>query len=771
MTRLLANSRTTDPSLTLSSLANMLRRDLFDLGAIPKSRAIRSLSIWAVMNGVRDQDADRAARLVVEALTLCEDIATGNSFGEALLLKKERELVMIDADRLLVLGGDPDFGNAHGLLRILEDSDDNASNFTDLLQPLDKEGIRSLRQLIETRVWDQSETIHPSLARALYSLGLGENTKISEEITDAIGDFFPDARTSEQGLDTGQEAVVSMPPEARVLVTAGPGSGKTHTACARVVELVRNGVPPAGIILITFTRVAAEVANTRVSRAIQDTAYGAAIQCSTLDSFAWHFSSSVLDLQGAAHRDTISRTNRLFKDMDTPVRDRLARVRHLVIDEAQDIVGDRMQLCLDLIGALSPTAGVTVFGDWAQAIYGSWADDKVKDPLQRTNLHQALRSLANFKKSELSANHRTRSPVLRELFLSARQALGEKTLDEKERYLRIRSLIEDAATNASVDLLGSVMPWREGNLVLFRNRAGAEAGSGRLAAAGKSHKLKLPGRTTVLDPLPGALCAGLNRGMSISVEHIRTRLAELNPTPLNVEAEKGRSMLSQIAGTGKAPPNISQIAEGIEREPLWLTSDHIGTSGPLLGSIHGAKGQEAEAVLLMMPPVPAHENVDWAEEAKVLFVAATRASRHLYLGNARPVSAKPRLDGTQWLKGGGGLSLSGTDGITPLVETEAAYNIWTAAFAHPLCSFSRDVETGGWRLVLQDGSQLADANSYLSEALDYLSADQNELPFGRLRVVGATSVAVRRPDGNVSGVTLSPVLQGVINGHQAKETQ
>lgn len=768
---LLANSTTTDSACTLSSLANILRKDLFELGAISKSRAIRSLSAWATMNGVEDHYAHQAAQLVVEALVLCGDIATGNSFGEPLLLKRERELVMVDADWNLILGGDPDFGETHGLLRLLKTSDDSASNLTDLLEPLDEEGIRCLRQLLQVRVWNHATVIPPSLARALYSLGLGDETNISEENADTLIDLFPHVRDSEmQGLDTGQQAIVGLPPEARTLVTAGPGSGKTHTACAKVVELVRNGVPPAGIVLITFTRVAAEVANTRVSEAIQDTAYGAAIQCGTLDSFAWHFSSSVLDLQGAAHRDTIRRTNRLFKELDAPVRDRLARIRNLIIDEAQDIVGDRMQLCLALIGALSPRAGVTIFGDWAQAIYGSWADDEVKDPVKRTNLHQALGSFTNFEKLELSVDHRTRSPALRDLFISARKTLGEQNLDERERYLRIRSLIEDAATDVSVDLLGSVMPWREGNLVLFRNRVGAEAGSGRLAGVGKSHKLKLSGKTTVVDPLTGALCAGLNRGMTVSIEHVRTRLAELSPTPLALDADTARNMLSQIAGTGKTPPSITQVAEGIEREPLLFTSDHIGTSGPLLGSIHGAKGQEAEAVLLMMPPVPTREDVDWAEEAKILFVAATRASRHLYLGNARPVFSTVRRDGTRWIKGGGGLSLSGTEGLEPSGELETVRNIWTAAFAHPLCSFTRGSVTAPWRLVLQDGSQLADVNSYLSEALDFLSSGRNQLPFGRLRVVGATSVAVRRPDGSVFGITLLPVLQGILNGHQKRES-
>ena len=50
-----------------------------------------------------------------------------------------------------------------------------------------------------------------------------------------------------------------------VLVIAGAGTGKTHTLVHRLVRLVESGVAPDSILLLTFTRRAAEQMVTRAA--------------------------------------------------------------------------------------------------------------------------------------------------------------------------------------------------------------------------------------------------------------------------------------------------------------------------------------------------------------------------------------------------------------------------------------------------------------------------------------------------------------------------
>jgi len=69
----------------------------------------------------------------------------------------------------------------------------------------------------------------------------------------------------EEELNDAQRAAVAHT-DGPLLVIAGAGSGKTRTLTHRVARLVAEGVPPAAILLLTFTRRASQEMLQRATR-------------------------------------------------------------------------------------------------------------------------------------------------------------------------------------------------------------------------------------------------------------------------------------------------------------------------------------------------------------------------------------------------------------------------------------------------------------------------------------------------------------------------
>jgi DNA helicase-2/ATP-dependent DNA helicase PcrA len=82
--------------------------------------------------------------------------------------------------------------------------------------------------------------------------------------SDALNDLNPEQLAAVQH-GTGDEAHDTRP----LLVIAGAGSGKTNTLAHRVANLIRHGADPQRIMLLTFSRRAAQEMERRVGSVLQ----------------------------------------------------------------------------------------------------------------------------------------------------------------------------------------------------------------------------------------------------------------------------------------------------------------------------------------------------------------------------------------------------------------------------------------------------------------------------------------------------------------------
>lgn len=172
------------------------------------------------------------------------------------------------------------------------------------------------------------------------------------------------------GWDAEQMRVITADIDARLIVEAGPGTGKTAVACARLAHLIsEEDIEPSKILMISFTRAAAAEIRARLHSYVGEASY--AIHNATIDSHAWAVRSGHdpnARLTGA-YDDNIECVIALLTS-DEDVVDEYSQIEHVVIDEAQDIVGRRAELIEAMIMKLPTDCGVTIFADEAQAIYG-----------------------------------------------------------------------------------------------------------------------------------------------------------------------------------------------------------------------------------------------------------------------------------------------------------------------------------------------------------------------------------------------------------------
>ncbi|WP_328274602.1 UvrD-helicase domain-containing protein, partial [Sphingobium sp.] len=94
------------------------------------------------------------------------------------------------------------------------------------------------------------------------------------------------AATSSGDWDPSQKAVILAAADRRLIVDAGPGTGKTAVACARLGHLVlAEDVRPSQTWMISFTRTAIAEIRARLHSYIGDAAF--AVKVATVDAHAW----------------------------------------------------------------------------------------------------------------------------------------------------------------------------------------------------------------------------------------------------------------------------------------------------------------------------------------------------------------------------------------------------------------------------------------------------------------------------------------------------
>lgn len=204
-------------------------------------------------------------------------------------------------------------------------------------------------------------------------------------------------------LNEEQRAVVEAPIEERLLVIAGAGQGKTEVVSSRIKFLVSEEELSASseVLVLSFSRAAVTAVRNRLKA--REVAHA---NVRTFDSFANQILTEAnIEPIGSFDARIRKATKALKEAEEVPYL--VEELRHVILDEIQDLVGDRAKFVQTIVQKLDDDAGITALGDPLQGIY----DFQLRDSqcqITSTELFDFLASECGARQVGLGANYRAR---------------------------------------------------------------------------------------------------------------------------------------------------------------------------------------------------------------------------------------------------------------------------------------------------------------------------------------------------------------------------
>ncbi|MET8004481.1 UvrD-helicase domain-containing protein [Nonomuraea glycinis] len=426
--------------------------------------------------------------------------------------------------------------------------------------------------------------------------------------------------TDQAKLTVAQQRVVEAPATSCLLVTAPAGTGKTFSLIRRLAFLTdEEDLEPAELLVLSFSRAAVREIRSRLIE------YGSAVaqvDVRTFDSYAtWLLSEVSPDgpWQRQGFDQRIREATRLIKE-DPDTAELIGDVRHLVVDEVQDLVGDRAELVKALLS--TDLDGFTFLGDPAQGIYGFQLDDPQERMAGAARLYDDVRRrfADNLVEITLEGNFRAREPEARAA-LPFGAALGKVDAPFAQIQRDLRTVLLSGDSLGTLDQAAPVMARMTApTALLCRGNKEVLLISRRLHELGVRHRLQRAAQDKVLPAWVSTLFRELDSKQPTKNSVLKV-VQESGVDPLEAWDLLWRMDPSRRDETLDLTAVRRKLARGDFPDEL-----NQQPSAPLaVSTIHRVKGLEFDQVIVVDPGEASDDDpIEQAERARLLYVAMTR---------------------------------------------------------------------------------------------------------------------------------------------------
>lgn len=457
-----------------------------------------------------------------------------------------------------------------------------------------------------------------------------------------------------------QRQIAEARGDTRAIVQAGPGTGKTETVVHRLLSLLKQGLRPAQILVLSFSRNAVRTLTSRIEQR-HSTTNGALIEelryvsIRTFDSWSFRMlrklNYSPARLLQRSHEENIDGLIELLRgNRRDEVASLLKGIRHVIVDEFQDLSGVRGTLVLELLNLVAPPgssdAGFTVLGDPAQAIYafsirnGSPAHAALTSGALIAQIE--IRYGESLKQFSLEENFRATDKLasvarnLRRLLL--RRASGKTKLDSMRKFIS-RVQITDEGLKAGSLLKGEM---RTAAVLTSTNGEAIRVAQKLREASDSDVPVILHGsaQPKYIPPWIGA-ALGPFTGIRLSRGQFRaiydSCFTSTSDKEVSFDVPPEQEAWARLARASDTSIDTTSIDMNVLRDRLeWTDSfpdeESALSPGIHVMTIHQSKGMEFDSVAVLTESLMDREletDDEHLEAANVLFVGMTRAAREL----------------------------------------------------------------------------------------------------------------------------------------------
>ncbi|WP_236242455.1 UvrD-helicase domain-containing protein [Streptomyces sp. CC228A] len=454
-------------------------------------------------------------------------------------------------------------------------------------------------------------------------------------------------------LTPEQQAVVDQPWDTRLLVTAGAGTGKTHTLVRRMDALVGHMDPAEALqaselLVLSFSRAAVRELRDRIARHGE---HARRVRVQTFDSWAY---SLLLQAYPDGDWSALAFEERIDEAREAIEKGALRSLEsgppaHVIIDEVQDLVGVRREMVESLLDQLHDSCGFTLVGDSAQAIY-DFQIDRDKNPEEYADradlfLRWVRASYGDdLVELRLTRNFRAVTPEARTALPlgPAVQGIGSASEGADAAAERLHGELRELLLDLpDLDLLtdsftlDSLRSFPGSCAILTRDNRQALMVSELLHTHGVPHALR---RSLRERPVPYWVAVLLHRteAATLTEERLRELLGGI-PLPEGTDQDRvWRSLRGAARGAGRGTLDVTRLRRLVAERRF---PDELADPEParlVVSTVHRSKGLEFDRVVLLTPPTVAElrrrgtTDLDVPAEARALYVAMTRAREDLY---------------------------------------------------------------------------------------------------------------------------------------------